>query len=398
MSLPDKNSPTLTLVHPTEEEKLATFKKNGLEWRGALSLEAYIRREHHLADQSHTKDGGISHWILIDSASKDRTILSSCETYRRRALVARNGKVEEVVSHGIGSVFCAPECRKRGYAGKMMKLLGEELKNHQAKEHGKKNCAFSILYSDIGKKFYTNLGWEPFNSSHIALPAKAKRSETDLENSMPQARPLYAEDLPELCAIDEQRIRRTMLKASSGHRTAVAIIPDIDIINWHHSREEFVGRELHGKVPKIKGAIVGSIPGKRVWCYWTRMFYNEDPKATFENTLHILRLVIEEQGIFDWEKESHNISKKAMAEYIPAIGALFRLAQEEAKEWMMEDVWLWNPTEATIDAVKAVEPEAKVIDRDAESIASLMWYGEKNGDGLVCDYVDWLGNEKYGWC
>lgn len=165
LNFPDKNSPTLAIVHPTEEEKFATWKKNGAEWCGALPMEAYLRREVHLASQEQTKDGGISHWVLVDTAAKDRVVLSSCDTYRKKALVARDGKVEEVVSHGIGSVFCAPECRKRGYAGVMMKMLAEKLRTYQAESHGKKECAFSVLYSDIGKVY-----------PHLFIPSCPRRN------------------------------------------------------------------------------------------------------------------------------------------------------------------------------------------------------------------------------
>jgi hypothetical protein len=185
-----------------------------------------------------------------------------------------------------------------------------------------------------------------------------------------------------------------MLK-TSPNRASVAIIPDIATIRWHHAREQFVGNELHGKSPQIKGAIVGSVPGKRVWCYWTRMFYNPDPSSTKDNTLHILRLVLEEHGVFNFEDGSAEVD---MSEYVPAITALFMMARDEAVEGGMEDVLVWNPTDVTVAAVRAIDPEAKVVDRDVESIASLMWYGEKMREGPVNGWIDWLGNEKYGWC
>jgi len=186
-----------------------------------------------------------------------------------------------------------------------------------------------------------------------------------------------------------------MLSVASSDQVSVALVPDIATISWHHAREEFVGKELHGKVPEIKGAIVGTEPGKRVWCYWTRMFYNSNPDACEENTLHILRIVVEERGMLTWEKANSNAD---MSQYIPAITALFKMAQKEAAEWNMADVEVWNPTDATVKAVQEIYPEAKVVQRDTESIASLMWYGERVKDGTVADYVDWLGNEKYGWC
>jgi hypothetical protein len=158
LNLPDGSSPTLALVHPTEDEKLIQFKLNGAEWRGALSLDAYLRREAVLSNQSLTKDGGISYWILVDTSMKGNPLapesgtrlpLASCETYHKRALAWMDGKLQETVCHGIGSVFCAQHLRKRGYAQRMMKEVGKALTTYQTTEE--KPCLFSILFSDIGK-------------------------------------------------------------------------------------------------------------------------------------------------------------------------------------------------------------------------------------------------------
>jgi hypothetical protein len=380
VQLPSSTSPTLALVHPTEEEKLIQFKLNGAEWRGALSLESYLRREAVLSSQALTRDGGISYWILTDTAnhnaldpnSKTRLPLASCETYRKKALVWRDGKVQETIAHGIGSVFCAPQLRKRGYAARMMRELGKALQTYQT---GPENeCLFSVLFSDIGKQFYAEYGWEPFNSSHISIPAM--HSQVD---GLPQAHPLYAEDLEGLCAIDQKLLRSSLASRPRGSKIAVALVPDIDTIRWHHAREEFVGEELFGKIPKVKGAIVGSEKGKRIWCYWTRMYYNA--REAKGNTLHILRLVIEDEQQTD---------------VADAIAALMSLARKEAEEWKMAEVEAWNPSKATVAAARKLYPAAEVIDRDRESIASLRWYPEHEGG--VADAIDWVGNEKYGWC
>jgi hypothetical protein len=156
--LPRGDSPTLKLVHPTEKEKLIQFNLNGAEWRGALSLPAYLRREETLSQQALTQDGGISYWILVDTAlegnpldpdSGTRLPLASCETYRKKALIWQDGKLQESVCHGIGSVFCASHLRKRGYAQRMMQELSKALRTYQM-EQGKESL-FSVLYSDIGK-------------------------------------------------------------------------------------------------------------------------------------------------------------------------------------------------------------------------------------------------------
>ena len=149
--LPPSHSPNLALLHPTQEEKLETWKLNGASWRGTMSLPIYIRRETHLENQAFTKDGGITFWILVDSSlpPNERPILGSCESFQKRALVARAGRLEHVVSHGIGSVFCNPDYRRRGYAQRMIEELGMKLDTWN-QEHGKKTD-FTVLYSDIGK-------------------------------------------------------------------------------------------------------------------------------------------------------------------------------------------------------------------------------------------------------
>ena len=83
------------------------------------------------------------------------------------------------------------------------------------------------------------------------------------------------------------------------------MLPDHDTISWHHARENYVGEQLHGSVPIVKGAIVGTKVGKRVWCYFNRVWYNPNPKDSKENTLHILRLVIED-GVDDEEFQLSN--------------------------------------------------------------------------------------------
>lgn len=188
--LPHASSRSLRLLHPTAQEKEATWRLNGSAWRGALPLETYLRREHYLADQPLTKDGGITYWVLVDDSENadpeelrtsydaprsPRNILASCESLRKRALFVRrpsgSGKaeVQEIVAHGIGSVFCNPAYRGLGYAGRMMEELGKNLEGWQQEEERKTH--FTVLYSDIGKQFYAKRGWRVRESRHIALPA-----------------------------------------------------------------------------------------------------------------------------------------------------------------------------------------------------------------------------------
>ncbi|EFQ90121.1 hypothetical protein PTT_13350 [Pyrenophora teres f. teres 0-1] len=390
------DAPSLALVHPTEAEKQIQFNLNGTEWCGALTIPAYIRREAHLAQTTLTRDGGISYWMLVDTSlpnnpfdpkSGTRLPLASCETYRKKALVWQNGVLKEVICHGVGSVYCANHLRKRGYAQRMITELSKVIRTYQTEEG--LECMFSVLYSDIGKKFYKSFGWEPFPSSHISLPLTTAQN----TSCLPVARPLYAEDLEELCSIDVASLRQSLKSRPKGSKTAVALIPNLETIQWHHAREEFVGNELHGKTPKIKGAIVGTEKGKRIWCYWTRMWYNPNPAETKGNTLHILRLVVEDNG---GEGSSNNMANGSGNGQESAIAALMAMAQREAQAWKMEHVEMWTPTPVALAAAKKLDPDVQVVYRDVESIACLQWFPEH--DGCAADEIDWVGMEKYVWC
>lgn len=154
--LPHKDSPDLYLVEATEEESIAQQHANSVEWKGQLDLEAYLRREVFLVNQDLTRDGGLTSWVLVHQpANGPRKVLCGCESIKKKALLARSGKVEDVVAHGIASVFCEAKHRGKGYASRMMNELGKKLKSWQA---GNGSSAFSVLYSDIGKVRRTQHG------------------------------------------------------------------------------------------------------------------------------------------------------------------------------------------------------------------------------------------------
>jgi hypothetical protein len=166
-TLPPSDSTKLFLTRPTKNEALHIVKVNSQPWKGPLSLEAYIRREavvgavlHSARDSSKpeklSKD--LSAWMLTttDEPPDARPILASCETFRKRALVAfesgdpsRGRVVKEVLCYGVASVFGEHQFRRRGYARRMMIELAEKMKTGQADEDSP--CMFSVLFSDIGK-------------------------------------------------------------------------------------------------------------------------------------------------------------------------------------------------------------------------------------------------------
>lgn len=57
--------------------------------------------------------------------------------------------MQDVISHGIGSVFCDPVYRGKGYAVRMLSELGKILDTWQQQNEDKAD--FTVLFSDIGK-------------------------------------------------------------------------------------------------------------------------------------------------------------------------------------------------------------------------------------------------------
>lgn len=377
--LPDKTSPLLVLTHPTDHERRHTWSLTHTQWGPALTHDGYVRREAYMTTVPLAKDGGITHWILTDGTLPPdaRPIYSSCETLRKRAVrtAGTDGGLADGIAHGVGSVFTDPRFRGRGYAGRMMAEVGERLRGWQAE--GGREVLCSVLYSDIGKTFYARSGWAPFSSRHVAFAPAGEGVERN-GGGDGGARTIGYHELAELCSVDEKLLRREMVERGRDGKTCVALVPDLDQLLWHLMREDYMTKHIFGRTPEVKGAVFGD-PGRRVWAVWTRGYYGglENREG---NTLHVLRVVIEDEGQSD--------------EYLArGFREIVKIAQAEAKEWLSQDVQLWNPSPKLARVIMESRLDCEHVDRDTESIASLFWYGE----GETTE-VDWVANEKFGWC
>ncbi|SPN99864.1 uncharacterized protein DNG_02716 [Cephalotrichum gorgonifer] len=423
MSAPPATSPSLVLAHPTLAERKHTWTLTQPEWGTALTLEEYLHREEYLTTVPLAKHGGVTHWILtVASAPPDqRPILSSCETLRKRALYSTTappggGGVAEGIAHGVGSVFTDPAYRGKGYASRMLTMVADELKAHQgtlmspsataassaADDKRLPPVAFSFLFSDIGKKFYASRGWVPHPSSHLSFTTlPSRRSSTASSDAAAAAPPPVAaigyHELAELCTRDESLLRDRMSRLPSSleaHQapssfastppdasrplTYVALAPDLDTMLWHLMREDFITTRLFGTTPSVRGAVFGH-PGRRVWAVWTRT-YQAAPPAISANTLYILRLVVEDES--------------AGEEYLAeGLRAVIDLAREEAAEWGTAKVLLWNPDGEVEGLMRRSGLTFEAVEREKDSILSLMWYGDGPGENVV-----WVAGEKYTWC
>lgn len=381
--LPPYDDDSLILGPANEAEYEQTSRINADEWKGFLDLETYLDRETYLNNSSQTGNGGMIPWVLTSSKlpgheDGSRTILAACETSRKLAYVAKDGQLERVISHGIGSVYCRQEYRGRKYAEVMMRELGKRLETWQQPKSGKGK--FSVLYSDIGPKFYAKTGWKPFPSRHITLKMINNAGEYHQRRAeitpLPDIKDLRLEDIASLKL--EQSIEDKLISASRAEpkKTFVAFKPDLPQLEWHFMREDFLAEVLGREQPDIKGAIDARTG---VAVIWVRTYAAE--KSGWH--LSILYTHVPHQTTL-----SHDDLQRSLS-------ALLLRAQFEATKWdLIGGVEVWDPSALVVDATKAIAhgEDIRVIERDQEHICSLKWVGQEPKD------VVWLQNERYVWC
>ncbi|RYP13110.1 hypothetical protein DL767_010869 [Monosporascus sp. MG133] len=450
--LPDASSDALVLTHPTDEERRRTWTRNHREWGGPLNLEKYLQREPYLTTIPLARDGGITHWILSTTTSAEsdpkqqqqRPVLASCETIRKRVLVARPGSgaeggddgavVEEATGYGIGSVYTYQEFRGRSYAARMLRELGAALRTRPRLEASasaadgagrrEDDAVCSALWSDIGKVFYARKGWAPFPSLHVSFPPSSSAStSTSGDRARVPLEPITYANLPSFASLDESLLRRRLARtAARTRRPAFAFAPDHDTLRWHLFRESCIASLVYGGTADpsawaaettAKGVAAGRGEGRgRVWAVWARNYVTAPPDkggdggeakaARGKNALYILRLVVEgydEDAPLEGQGggAGGDVKEEEKEELTAAFRAVVDAARAEAAAWGLARVDLWNPTPLVRGLLARCGAERlphEWVERDGDSIPSLMWYGA----GEEVGEVDWVANEKYCWC
>ena len=388
--LPHSNSPDLHVTQATSNECVKIWTNTSASWRDSLTVEVYLQEQQFLSSVPLAKNNGMTTWILVEKnlPQDHRRIFCSCESFLKRSLMTDlEGKVEEVIVHGIASVFCPIEYRQRGYATRHMTEIAKILCTWQSDQI---RVAGSVLYSDIGSKFYAKLGWQP-NPTNWHLEFQSM----NLPKS-PLTRDLVEDDLGDLCRRDEAIIREAMAKPTKGVKKIVTILPYLDHMLWHIAKENFATNWLFGKAPRAKGVIAG-LPGNRVWAIWTHRYYMHPDAESPSNVLYILRLVVEgdngaDKPPFTGENSTQTGKAERQAESLMAV---LQCAQNEAAEWRLGCVKLWEPTPWVHDTITKSNIIHCMIERKEDSIASGLWYDENQGYEVA---PIWINNEHYAWC
>lgn len=206
----------------------------------------------------------------------------------------------------------------------------------------------SMLWSATGKNFYARFGWQPFLSSHLALPPRSWDGLPNHDTGKSKIKDMYAEDVKKhMCSDAVMAKLREQMASDNSANAKVAVLPDFNHFAWHWSRGDFfVQKQLSDRSPPvINGA--GDVD-LRVYCTWTRYF---DGNPGF----YILRWVYDDPKSSDEEKI-----------LVQALATLLRRAQQESHEWSVGNVGVWNPPPLVHKAATVINPELQIVHRDRD--------------------------------
>lgn len=388
--LPASDSCDLQLAQATPKECAIISSNTSTSWRDSLTVPVYLEEQLFLSDVPLARNGGMTTWILVekDCPPDHRRIFCSCESFLKRSLVTdTDGKVEDVIVHGVASVFCPLVYRRRGYGARHMKELVKALSNWQSDQA---RVAGTVLYSDIGKAYYAKFGWQPNASNwHMEFPPMRIPWSS-------MAQEIIEDDLGELCRRDETIIRDAMAKPTDGVKKLVTILPDLDHMLWHIAKEDFATEHLFGKRPRAKGAIAG-LPGHQVWAIWTRRYYTHPNAESPGNVLYILRLVVEGDASANkpLSRRENGSQRENQERQVDSLIAVLHCAQAEAAEWKLDHVKLWEPSTWVQDVITNSNLNHRIVEREEDSVASCLWYDDDSGQEAA---PTWINNEHYAWC
>ncbi|KAK7740720.1 hypothetical protein SLS53_005188 [Cytospora paraplurivora] len=354
-----------------ELQKLA-WRLNGEAWAAPISIDDYIAREYHLSQQDLSKEGRCTYWVLTHKDDPTH-VVASCESFKKTVFIAGHGTginngFLETTGYVVASVYTNPRYRRLGMAAYMLQKL---------QEHMDTDSECSVLYSDIGKLYYANLGWDVFPSDQATIYLQSG----DFSVSQPAARYLTLEELMPLCDQDVAQVKTKFQRlASDHHKTHVAFSPSYAQISWLLVREQFMAGILFKREIERRGAISSN---GRSWIYWEHDWRGKQLKVlkivNLESDPETGVTVMDEAKIWD-------------------IVELLQAAAAEAAEWGLQKVLLWNPDDNTTRGIKGfhnyhAEEADVVFDERNSSIPSLRWKGGRGKDDTI-----WEDNYYYCWC
>lgn len=185
---------------------------------------------------------------------------------------------------------------------------------------------------------------------------------------------LKEEEVEPLCELDIKALKDKFEKLAGDGKTHLAFLPSFTQMAWHFARDKYVAKVMTGRDVVNRGA---KTKDGKAWLYW-----DHDLR---EQKLKLLRVVTNSEDGFEKQKAD--------------VKALLLAALEEANDWQLPKVLVWNPPRAVTDAAIDLwyRPRASVQitldERHDGSIPSLRWKEGKDLSGVV-----WEESEYFEWC
>lgn len=365
-SFPSPLTPADVIFTPaTTHQRLLSWTLNGASWAPPLTIDQYVGRETTLSETALSANGGTTYYVLHHKSDPE-LIVSACEVTQKKALITADSHVKAVDAYAIASVFTNPLFRGRGMAGYMLRRVQKEVDGRSE---------LGALYSDIGRVYYTGLGWKDFRSPQVLFGLR-EGFEVPAANGGNGVVLLSQEDVAGLCKRDTREMEnefRALAEKGDG-KTHIAFLPSPEQMLWHFARDAFVCQAMRSRKVEHRGARTAD---GAAWVYW-----DHDLR---DDKLKVLRIAVCRSDAV--EKQRADIKTLLLA------------ALAEARSWDLPKVLVWAPdTNVSGAALQIWHELGKKLqvtfeEREDGSIPSLRWKGGKSLDAVV-----WHHNEYYAWC
>ncbi|KIJ55603.1 hypothetical protein M422DRAFT_199885 [Sphaerobolus stellatus SS14] len=372
-----------TLVEATREQLVVSRKRQAVTWARGMTEAEFMSREEYLEKMEHSSNGRFICWALVP---RDNTFTlnfpCSCETFRRKTLVIRpSGALEEVVGYGIASVYCDPEQRGKGFASHMMRLLHHVLAPAESlppfpsswgappeRHPGVGDALLSVLYSDVGHRFYELCGPAPDIPGWIVHKPISTVWHLDYMTGVSQQPGdkiewLNKEACEALWEEDAEYIKEQLSQPSNDDLIRFTFLPNDGIAGYLLERVLAEAPLTPQQPLEYWGVKVTHKDGSQAYATWTL-----DLELAKPPNLVITRL-------------------KSTPDMFPS---LMKALLTEATRLSSKAIEVWNLEQALIDI--AANMGGKTTSR-TEHLPAVAWYVRENLEKL-----EWIFNEKFPWC
>ncbi len=204
----------------TPDERVAVFGDRAEAWKGTLSSEQFIERNHRLYKHPFGQKR-ISTYALID----EKKICASMDILDIELKVKRKSGIESEKGCLLASVITPKEMRNQGYA---KKLLSEFFDARPTLK--------GVGYSDIGPEYYKAYGFAP----QKVYVVEGNATEKTLESSPSIELKEFLTGL--------NTCRQAELLCHSENSAFVA--PDPEFLDWHLERYRYFAEITQNKLPE----------------------------------------------------------------------------------------------------------------------------------------------------